>query len=114
MKRNNDFSFYNTDFNRMANPMGMPMGMPGVSGMDSMQNIPMNMMPNGGMMNQPMMGGAFDTNLEDRITRLERQMRKMEHRLSRLENPYPEAVGYDKKEEFLYNQSIPSDNMHMM
>ena len=104
MKKERDM-FYGMDQLHMnPNMTGM--------GMNPMMNPNM---PNIGMMpNQNMMYDGITNSLEDRMTRLERQMRKIESRLARLENPYPEAVSYEKKEEILYNQSMPNDNKYMM
>ena len=50
--------------------------------------------------------------LENRLSRIERQIRRLDNRISRLENPYPDSTGYQTTDtaENIYK----SDNMYMM
>lgn len=50
--------------------------------------------------------------LENRLSRIERQIRRLDNRISRLENPYPDNPSYQTTDtaENIYK----SDNMYMM
>jgi len=108
MKKDRNFSMSNQGFMSVTPQMGMNMGFP-YPGMN-MQNM---MNPSMGMNSNMSMGpmginsnmganlnsgtnidftGYSDLNqINDRVSRLERQIRKIDARLNRLESPYPDA-----------------------
>lgn len=74
----------------MMNPNMMNPGMPNPN------------MIGGNPMNPSMMGGPFmeqnnfiNTDLENRFSKIERQIKRLDARISRLENPYPQPSPYN-------------------
>lgn len=75
---------------------GMP-GMPSTPAMPGMPGMPMPGMP--GMM--PMAGMNQGTDqIDQRLSRLESQVRRLDIRLSRLETPYPEHSLYSTENQY--------------
>ena len=76
-----------------------------------MNNMPQGMMPNTGFMpNTNTMPNNYSTSqindMNERISRLERQVKRIDQRLTRLETPYANNLKYDN--------NTPDNNMYMM
>ena len=78
-------------------------------GMSGYQQGPLPMMP---YQNIPNQNYTQQNDLENRLQRIERQIRKLDSRINRLENPYPDLQNYQSNN---LDQPFKNDNsMYMM
>lgn len=113
----------------MPGSMGMPgmggmpgsMGMPGMGGMSNSMGTPnTGMAQNGGMPNNQFIQGyavATAGDLDRRVETLERQMRRIETRVARLESPYVSTQPYSTSipnQEPGATPNYSTNTMHMM